>query len=142
MVTAETLGYLKGLIDGLELDENAKETKVFNAIVEVLENIIDDIDDIGEELDLVEEQIDEIDDDLSAVEEIVYDDDECFGCEGCDGCDDFDDDMEDYEEYEIECPSCGEVIVVDEATVLEGNFECPACGERLEFEIEYDEDEE
>lgn len=139
MVTAESLGYLKGLIDGLELDENSKETKVFKAIVDVLENMVEDIDDLGEELDLVEEQIDEIDDDLSAVEEELFDD-ECFGCEGCDG--DYDDDMEEYEEYEIECPSCGEVIVVDEATVLDGNFECPYCSEKLEFEIEFDEEEE
>lgn len=139
MVTAESLGYLKGLIDGLELDENTKETKVFKAIVEVLESMAEDIDDLGEELDLVEEQIDEIDDDLSAVEEEIFDDD-CFGCEGCDG--DYDDDMEEYEEYEIECPSCGESIVVDEATVLDGSFECPSCGEKLEFEVEFEEEEE
>lgn len=134
MLTSESLGYLKGLMDGLELDESQKETKVFKAIIEVLENMCDDIDDLGEELDLVEEQIDEIDEDLSAVEEMVFDDDFC-----CEDCCDFDDDEE---EYEIECPSCGEVFVVDEETVLDGNFECPSCGEKLEFEIEYDEDEE
>jgi DNA repair exonuclease SbcCD ATPase subunit len=139
METTEALGYLKGLIDGLDLDDNKKETKVFKAIIEVLENLNDDVLDITEELDVVEEQLDDIDDDLAAVEEVVYDD-ECFDCEGCDGCD-YDDD-EEYEEYEITCPSCNAEITVDEQTVLEGSFECPNCGEILNFEFEEDEDEE
>lgn len=33
MDTTEALGYLKGLLDGLDLDENKKETKVFKAVV-------------------------------------------------------------------------------------------------------------
>jgi hypothetical protein len=137
METTEALGYLKGLIDGLDLDDNKKETKVFKAIIEVLENLNDDVLDITEELDIVEEQLDDIDDDLSAIEEVVYDD-ECFDCDGCD----YDDDEEEYDEYEITCPSCNAEMTVDEQTVLEGSFECPNCGEILNFEFEEDEDEE
>lgn len=138
METTEALGYLKGLIDGLDLDDNKKETKVFKAIIEVLENLNEDVLDITEELDIVEEQLDDIDGDLAAVEEAVYDDDECFDCSGCD----YDDDMEEYEEYEISCPSCNAEITVDENTVLEGSFECPNCGEILNFEFEEDDEEE
>ena len=91
MDTTEALGYLKGLLDGLDLDENKKETKVFKAIVSVLDNLNEDVLDITEELDAVEEQIDDIDNDLCDLEEIVYDDD-------------FSDvDDEDYEDYEITC---------------------------------------
>ncbi len=140
METTEALGYLKGLIDGLDLDGDSKETKVFKAIVEVLENLNDDVLDITEEMDVVEEQLDDIDDDLAALEEFVYDDDDdmCAGCAGCDG----DDDFEDYEEFEVVCPSCNAEITVDEDTVLEGNFECPNCGEILNFEIEEEDGEE
>lgn len=136
MDTTEALGYLKGLIDGLDLDENAKETKVFKAIVEVLDNLNEDVLDITEELDVVEEQLDDIDDDLATVEEFVYDDDfDCDGdCEGCDGCD-FEDD---YEEFEIECPNCNEAFIIDEETALEGSVECPNCGEILSLELEDD----
>ena len=35
MDTTESLGYLKGLIEGLDLGDNKKETKVFSAIVDV-----------------------------------------------------------------------------------------------------------
>jgi len=127
MDTTEALGYLKGLLDGLDLDENKKETKVFKAIVSVLDNLNEDVLDITEELDAVEEQIDDIDNDLCDLEEIVYDDD-------------FSD--VDYEDYEITCPACGAEFTVDEDTVLEGNFECPSCGETLNFEFEEDDTEE
>lgn len=131
METSESLGYLKGLIDGLDLDANKKETKVIKAIVDVLENLATDVDDMTEGLELVGEQIDAVDEDLADLEEFVYDDD--CDCD-CDCCDD------DCEEYEVECPNCGETITVDEDTVMQGKFECPNCGEVLEFEVEYDDD--
>ena len=46
MDTTESLGYLKGLIEGLDLGDNKKETKVFSAIVDVLSNLVEDIDDM------------------------------------------------------------------------------------------------
>ena len=130
METSESLGYLKGLIDGLEQKKNKKETKVIKAIVDVLENLATDGDDMTEGLELVGEQIDAVDEDLADLEEYVYDDDDC----DCDCCDD------ECEEYEVECPNCGETITVDEDTVMQGKFECPNCGEVLEFEVEYDDD--
>ncbi|MBQ9531131.1 MAG: hypothetical protein IJR70_03555 [Eubacterium sp.] len=131
MDTMESLGYLKGLIDGLDLDEDKKETKVFKAIIEVLENMNDDLDDVYEELEYQTDTIEAIDEDLAELEEDYYGDD-----------DDEDWDDDEYEEFEIECPNCGEIITVDEDTVLEGGIECPNCGENLEFEIEYEEDDE
>lgn len=35
MNTAESLGYLKGLLDGLDFDDDKKDTKMFKAIVGV-----------------------------------------------------------------------------------------------------------
>ncbi len=89
MDTIESLGYLKGLLDGLDLDENKKETKVFKAIINVLDNLCEDIDDVYDEIEDIEDEIDSISDDLSDIEDVVYDDD-----------DEWDDDFEDYEEHE------------------------------------------
>lgn len=134
METTESLGYLKGLLDGLDLDENKKETKVFKAIVDVLTNLTEDVDDMTEGMELLAEQIDGVDDDLADLEEYVYDDydDDCCGCDCC---------GDDDDEYEVTCPNCGEEMVVDYDTVMEGNFECPNCGETLQFEFECDDDE-
>lgn len=140
METTESLGYLKGLLDGMELDDKKNETKVFKAIIDVLENLTQDVDDITEGMELMAEQIDAVDEDLADVEEYLDDefDDDCDCCDCCD-CDE---DFEEYEEYEIECPACHEEFTVDEETVLDGSMQCPICGETLEFEIEEYEDDE
>ena len=123
---------IKGLLDGLDFDDNKKETKMFKAIIDVLENMIEDIDDVNEDMDLLAEQVDGIDDDLADVEDYLAEcDDDCCDCDDCCG-----------EDYSITCPSCGEEFTVDEDTVMEGGIECPACGEYLEFEIEDDDAEE
>lgn len=129
MDTTESLGYLKGLLDGLDLDDNKKETKVFKAIVDVLTNLSEDIDDVTEGLELMAEQLDAVDEDLAEVEDFLIDD-----CD-CDDCCDCDDDC-DCGEFEVQCPLCNAEITVDEETVLGGTIACPNCGEMLEFEVD------
>ena len=119
------------MLDGLDFDEGKKETKMFKAIIDVLENMNKDLDDVYEELEYQTDTIEAIDEDLAELEEDYY-------------CDDDDDDWDedDEDDFEIECPNCGEIIGVDEETVLEGSIECPNCGETLEFDIEYDDEDE
>ena len=135
METKESLGYLKGLLEGLDLDDDKKDTKVFKAIIDVLENLTEDVEDITEGMEILAEQIDAVDEDLAEVEDYLMDEDEC-DCDDCCECDD------DFEEFEVECPLCGQEFVVDEDTVLEGVVPCPNCGEKLEFEVECDSDDE
>ncbi len=133
MTTVESLGYLKGLLDGLDLDGNKKETKIYKAIIDVLDNLTNDIEDVHEDIEVLGEQIDEIDEDLADVEEYIMDEDDFCDCD-CDCCDD-----EDEGVYKLECPACGAEIEVDEDTIIEGGIDCPSCGEFLEFEVEEDE---
>lgn len=136
METTESLGYLKGLLDGLDLDPNKKETKLFNAIIDVLSNLAEDVDDITEGMELLAEEIDAVDEDLAEVEDYLMEDDcDCDDCCDCEDC-------EDCEDFEVECPLCGEAFAVDEDTVLSGTIPCPNCGELLEFEIEECEEDE
>ena len=140
MNTVESLGYLKGLMDGIDLDESKKETKIFKAIIDVLDNLSQDIDDVNEDISMLEEQVDVIDEDLANVEEYLEDEDDY--CDGdCDCCDE-DCDCEESCTYELECPACHETFEVDEDTILEGGMECPACGEYLEFEVELEDADE
>jgi hypothetical protein len=57
MDTTESLGYLKGLIEGLDLGDNKKETKVFSAIVDVLSNLVEDIDDMTDGVEMLADQV-------------------------------------------------------------------------------------
>ena len=163
MTTSEKVAYLKGLAEGLGLGKETKEDKLISAIIDVLEAVALDIEDLEENaLDLGDE-IDAISDDLAAVEEIVYDEDECccgddYDDECCCGGDHHHDDEHEcccggdhhHESehecgcghhhgepifYEVTCPACGKTITVDEDVLALGKIQCPSCGEMLEFDM-------
>ena len=39
MTNSERAAYIRGLMEGLDLDPNAKETKLFDAIVDLLDDL-------------------------------------------------------------------------------------------------------
>ena len=136
MTVTEKAAYLKGLAEGLNLDESKPETKLIKAMLDVIDEMALSIADLDDDVDMIVEQLDAVDEDLSEVEDFVFGeddfDDEYSSCEGCPGCDG------DY--FEVECPACGEVICLDESMLDEESIECPACGETLEFDFDIDED--
>ena len=127
MTLTEKVAYLKGLAAGLELDKDSKETKIFEAMFDILEDMALTVNDIDEDLSAVEELVDAIDEDLDELEEYVFDEDDCCDCDCCG-----------EELYEIECPSCGEEIYLNDEMLDEQFVECPECGESLELDIEFD----
>ncbi len=133
MTVTEKVAYLKGLAEGLALDESKPEAKLIKAMIDVLDDIALSVSDLEDGLDLISEQLDAVDEDLDELEGFVYEElDDCC----CDDCCDDDDEEEEY--YDVECPSCGEVICVDGDILEEGSINCPNCNELLEFEIDYD----
>lgn len=134
MELTEKIAYIKGLAEGLSLDESKPEVKVLNAIIDLLDDIAYDVQDMQELYDELSAQVDEIDEDLADVETELYDDEELD-----DDFDDDDDDDYDYDEddvfYEVTCGSCGKKLNVSEDVLLEGEIQCPNCGETLEFDF-------
>ena len=135
MTTNEKVAYMKGLMEGMKIDDTTENGKLFSLVVDVLDDLANDVADLQDYVAELTEQVDAVDEDLNTLEEDFYeewDEDDC-DC-GCDcGCGD-----EDY--YDVTCPSCNEEFEVDEDTLLDGGVECPNCGEHLEFD--FDEDEE
>ena len=136
----EKVAYLKGLVEGMDIDQTNKEGKVLTAIMDVLADLATTLEDLEDYTAELTEQVDAIDEDLDLLETDFYEDwEEDDYCDGdCDCCDE---DCGD-EFYDITCPSCDTTFCVDEDTLLEGGIDCPNCAESLEFEIEEDEDEE
>ncbi len=135
MTLNEKAAYIKGLADGLELDKDTKEGKLIAALIDIVGELTDAIDEIDEDLDTLNDYIEEIDEDLGAVEEYLYDDecdcDDDFECDGnCCDCDE-DCDLADEDYFEVECPSCGETICFD-GSIDPEELACPACGEKFE----------
>lgn len=136
MTILEKVAYLRGLSEGLGIDEQSKEGRVFKAIIDVLDDISLTVTDLEDDVAELSDGLDEIDEDLGALEEEFYGD-EC-DCDDCD-CDDCDcDHDEDDELYEVTCPSCGDSIYVNEEMLDEGFIHCPSCHEKLEFDFECD----
>ena len=151
MTISEKSAYLKGLMDGLNLNTESGEGKMIAAIVDLLGDVTRTLTDVEETTIAISDELDEIEEDLDAIEDYImdvdYDEDEDE--EDFDDFEDEDDD-EEYEEgfefgdddstiYEVECV-CGEVINFDEETLEKGSILCPDCGEVLEFSLD-DEDE-
>lgn len=141
MDICEKVAYIKGLAEGLNLDESTKEGKILSAVIDLLGDITEEICDIEDGCDELMEQIDAVDEDLASLEDVIYDDDCDCDCDcGCD-CD-CDDDCDcgccDDEVYEIECPACNDIIYLDEDMLAEEGMVCPNCGTELEFDFDCD----
>ena len=156
MTISEKAAYLKGLMDGLQLDTEKAEGKMISAIVELLGDVTKKLTDVEDTTIAISDELDEIEEDLDAIEDYILEVEEDLEDEDDEYFDDEDDDYgfddeEDYEEgfdfgdedsiiYEVKCV-CGNVINFDEETLEEGSIVCDECGELLEFSLE-DEDEE
>ena len=162
MTIVEKAAYLKGLCEGLGVDPDSRDGKLWGALNELLSDMAHEIEDLQSgSLDFAD-TLDEFGDELSYLEELTCDldrpedmDDEfCSGdCESCEyDCfsdeedegeedEDEDEDEDDGEPgydgvlYDVKCPVCGEEITFDEDTLEDGSIECPKCGETLEFDL-------
>ena len=117
--------YLRGLLEGYELDGNKKEVKLIAKMLELIDEMADHITALEADNAEMREYIEELDHDLGAVEEDLYMD------EDYDDEDEYDEYDEDSDYYEIECPSCGEIVCFDDS-IDPDNLVCPACGEKID----------
>lgn len=149
MKITEKAAYIKGLAEGMQLDEKTNEGKLLKVIIDLLGDVTREIEDLNENAMDLAEEIDELSDDLADVEETVADwCDDCCCCDDdddddddcCCDCDCDDDENDEPVFYEITCPKCNKTITVDEDVLAYDSIKCPVCGETLEFE--FDEDDE
>ena len=154
MTTSEKVAYLKGLAEGMGV-EDAGQGKLFKVIIDILEDLALDLADTKDSLVDLTDSVEAVSEDLSELEDDFYES-PCFTCEGCadeedDEGDEEDEDDEDDGEpvfYSVECPSCGFKLTVDEDILDTGTFECPECGEVIALtsadveEVEFDDEDE
>lgn len=128
----EKVSYLRGLADGMKIDEATDQGKLIKAIIETLDDFAEAITDLGEEQDYIGEYVEDLDEDLAEVEKDFYEDyDE-------EDDEDEEDDYEDYEDeyYEVECPNCHEKVVLEEDMLFDENgVFCPNCNAEIELDI-------
>ncbi|MBP1571720.1 MAG: hypothetical protein J6C76_07460 [Oscillospiraceae bacterium] len=147
MTLTEKLAYIKGLAEGLGVDETTKEGKVLLALVDLMDDVTTAVSELESDMDQAYEELDAIDEDLTDIEDFLWEDEDEDECDCCDcDCDDDDEcdccDCEDDDElfdggiYEITCPKCGEIVCMDEDMLFSPDCGCPNCG--TSFEIDFD----
>ena len=143
MNLTEKAAYLKGLKDGLNLNTETAEGKLIAALIDLVDEMAASVTDIEDMSYAVSEELDAIEDELDAIEEVLDDEfEEDYEDDEEDEVDDEDYEFDDDVIYEVKCPTCGEVINLDEEMLDAGKIECPNCGEELEFDVSETEDEE
>ena len=133
MTISEKAAYMKGLAEGLNLDNTTPIGKVMEKVLDLLSDLSAEVTDLREETNSIREYAEELDEDLGDVESDLWGDDD-------EEEDDEDDDDEDETGfYEATCPACGETVCFDDSIDPE-EVVCPACGEKFSCVIDCDGD--
>ena len=150
MTTSEKVAYLKGLAEGMGIQEDGPQGKLFKVIIDILEDLALDLADTKDSLVDLNDNVEAIGEELSELQDEFYE----SPCAWCDGCDEDDEDEDDEEEddeivfYSMKCPGCGFQLTINEDTLDLGTFECPECGEVIDLsaveleEVEFDDDDD
>lgn len=125
------LGYLRGLAEGLGINDETKEGKVIRQMILLLDEIGRSLEEINENYEELFSYVEAIDQDLSDLEDELLE-----GNEEDEDYDDYDEKDEDvYDEHDVsftvECPECHQEVTIDEDVLEdEESFEvlCPNCG--------------
>lgn len=158
----DRVSYIRGLMEGLQLDTQTNEGKILAQIVDLLGEMAGEIEDVQIVQEEMSDFVDSIDDDVSELEHIIgmddededdedeeedddfseedFDGEECTGdCEACEGCSQDEDDEDVY--VECMCPNCQSSFYVLESELGDDVFHiCPRCGEKIHVEPDYDEE--
>ncbi|MBR7146940.1 MAG: hypothetical protein IKD11_04390 [Oscillospiraceae bacterium] len=121
MGISEKVAYIKGLMEGMKIDTESNEGKLFAAILDVLDDVAFEIEDLADEVMELGDGMDVISDDLADVEDVIFDEE--------------DEDDDEEECFATTCPECEEEVFFDETVLEDGEVVCPNCGAKLEFDL-------
>ena len=130
MGITENAAYLKGLAEGLKLDDSTNEGKLIVKMLDVIEEMAEKISVLESANEEMFNYIEGMSEDLVNLENDFYENEESEDYSDLND-DGEDEEYTDEEYYEIECPTCGEKICFTEEFDLD-NFLCPACGNKID----------
>lgn len=161
MTIVEKAAYLKGLTEGMGLDSESREGRLWGVLNELLGDLAHGVEELQAKVEDQDEVLDDMFEQLVYLQEYALPEDK-FEDDDYEDEDDEDEEDEDvlyppslrlYEGgegeesgeeeeqeydgvlYDVTCPGCGENITFDEETLDQGSIRCPNCGETLEFDL-------
>ena len=156
MTITEKAAYLRGLVEGQNLDPEAGEGKLWHVISEIVSDLAGEISQLHDRDEELADSLSDVELGLDYLEEFIQDENDGF--ESDEAEDDYypfegnhpqaagqeeesqdlsdeDDDWDSEIFYEVECPNCGERIEFGDDALEQGSIPCPNCGATLEFEL-------
>ena len=145
MTIVEKAAYLKGLCEGLGVDPDSRDGKLWGALNELLSDMAHEIEDLQSGALDFADTIDEIGDELSYLEDLTCeldrpeDMDDAFCSGDCGSCerDCFSDEEDDGEDPDAEEAEADEDEEDEEEPNYDGvlyDVKCPVCGEEITFD--------
>lgn len=136
----ESVAFLHGLVEGVDLDISTKEGGIITGIVETLGDIAQAMDRLESRQTELEIYVDSLDEELMDLEESVYKSDEDSYVEvECPECHDvvyFDADiLEDEDTIEVTCPNCDSVVFVNDGEYETVHDDDCHCGSGVDKDI-------
>lgn len=147
------VGFLKGLMEGMEFDASTANGKLMAGIIDLLGELSDRVETMDELLDDLNDYVESIDDDLSELEGERDGDDMPDDFFGDDDDEEFEGDFDDgedqlhllhpgedaFDEYEEEealagnlCPECDRMFFTSLEDPEDAEYICPHCGKRIQ----------
>lgn len=144
----KNVGYLKGLMEGMDFSGDPAREKLLSAMVELLGALSDRVEALEELLDDLNDYVESIDDDLSQLEEnredgfhMMDDDDDEFEDPFLDDMHSSEDQLHllggNSEDSETEtlagaiCPDCKKLFFVGADDPEDALYSCPHCGHKV-----------
>lgn len=125
----ERISYLRGLAEGMKVDEATNEGKLITKMIDVLGEFADAINELNDSQVELDEYVEQLDEDLATVEDELYEDED----------EELYEDEDDYDYIEVECPHCKEYVYLDEELLDSGEeVLCPNCHEPIEIVLDDD----
>lgn len=143
MTIAEKAAYLKGLTDGLDLEPDSRDARLWGALNDLLGDVAHKLEELEQGLDAHEEALDEVYEELIELQEITDTDEDWSGWDEEDEDDEgpyapalrlYDGKDESGEEGDGE--EDGKLAPGDEELDYDGvlyDVTCPGCGETITF---------
>ncbi len=134
MTLSEKIAYLKGVAEGMKLDpESSPEAKLISLMMDILEHMALSVDELDDTLlDLLEER-DALDEGDPYPSEFLRN-----GSSFDEGDEEDPDELDELDEedfFEVDCPNCGDTLMLDESILLAGEVTCPGCGQLLAVDV-------
>ena len=82
MELSKKVAYLKGLMEGLKIDDSTNEGKILTIMADILDEMSATVEDIAEEVDETVELVDTLDEDLGEIDDSVIELRDKFGLPG------------------------------------------------------------